>query len=303
MTIHDDSAALELEFLTDPAAFLAAAGDHLALDPVISTVISSVADRAVRDLADGRQPPAEDWWLVVRDAAGMVVGAGMRTAPFQPRPAFLLPMPQEAAVELAAVLHGRDEELTAVNGALPATRICADELARRTGRVVRVAQHTRLFELGELKAPRPAPGHLRPAVEDDLDLALAWFHAFMADADEQAGRAPGVSAHETPDEAEMLRRITAGRIWFWCDEAGERVHLTGANAPSFGVARIGPVYTPQQARGRGFASAAVAEVSRQIVAGGARPCLFTDQANPTSNSIYLKLGFEPVVDMANLTIT
>jgi predicted GNAT family acetyltransferase len=31
-------------------------------------------------------------------------------------------------------------------------------------------------------------------------------------------------------------------------------------------------------------------------------CLFTDQANPTSNSIYLRLGYRPVVDMANLAV-
>ena len=31
---------------------------------------------------------------------------------------------------------------------------------------------------------------------------------------------------------------------------------------------------------------------------GARACLFTDRANPTSNKIYAALGYRPVVDMA-----
>ncbi|MGC4856996.1 GNAT family N-acetyltransferase, partial [Micromonospora sp. DT4] len=66
--------------------------------------------------------------------------------------------------------------------------------------------------------------------------------------------------------------------------------------------RIGPVYTPPAQRGRGWASNAVAEVSRRIQADGARVCLFTDQANPTSNKIYTALGYQPVVDMANLII-
>ena len=52
-----------------------------------------------------------------------------------------------------------------------------------------------------------------------------------------------------------------------------------------------------------FASNAVAEVSRRIQAEGARVCLFTDQANPTSNKIYAAIGYETVVDMANLVIT
>ena len=39
-----------------------------------------------------------------------------------------------------------------------------------------------------------------------------------------------------------------------------------------------------------------------IQAEGARVCLFTDQANPTSNKIYAALGYQPVADMANLVI-
>jgi predicted GNAT family acetyltransferase len=100
----------------------------------------------------------------------------------------------------------------------------------------------------------------------------------------------------------MLRRIETGSVWFWVDEAGQKVHLTAANPPSFGVARVGPVYTPPERRGQGWASSAVAEVSRRLLAEGARVCLFTDQANPTSNRIYTALGYRPVVDMVNLVI-
>ena len=80
------------------------------------------------------------------------------------------------------------------------------------------------------------------------------------------------------------------------------MHLTGVSPPSFGVARVGPVYTPPAQRGCGWASNAVAEISRRIQAEGARVCLFTDQANPTSNKIYAALGYQPVADMANLVI-
>ena len=48
----------------------------------------------------------------------------------------------------------------------------------------------------------------------------------------------------------MLERIDGGRIWLW-EVAGEAVHLTGFNQPSFGVARVGPVYTPGAHRGHG----------------------------------------------------
>ena len=294
--------AMRLQFCTDPAEFLAAAGDHLAADPVVSTVVNTITHRMLSQRAEGVAQPDHCWWVVVRDDSGAVVGAGMRTATFVPYPPFLLPMPDEAAVALAHALHERGEEVLGINGALPAVELFATELARLSGGRVEVAQHTRLHELGELVRPAPVPGELVVATEHDVELATAWFSAFMGDADEQAGRPRGAGAHEMPDRPEMLRRLRAGRLWFWVDEVGERVHLTGANPPSFGVARVGPVYTPPDQRGRGWASNAVAEVSRRIRAEGARACLFTDQANPTSNKIYAALGYRPVVDMANLVI-
>ncbi|RKF19150.1 GNAT family N-acetyltransferase [Micromonospora globbae] len=269
---------------------------------MVSTVVTTVAHPLWAHRADGIAQPDRNWWLVVRDASGTVVGAAMRAVTFAPYPPFLLPMPDEAAVALAYALHERGEEVLAVNGALPAVELCAAELTRLGGGRVQVNQHTRLHELGELACPAPVPGSLKPAAEDDAELVMEWFGAFMGDADEQAGRPRGASAHEIPDRVEVLRRLRAGQLWFWVDGAGQRVHLTGANPPSFGVARVGPVYTPPAQRGRGWASNAVAEVSRRIRAEGARVCLFTDQANSTSNKIYSALGYRPVVDMANLVI-
>jgi predicted GNAT family acetyltransferase len=68
-------------------------------------------------------------------------------------------------------------------------------------------------------------------------------------------------------------------------------------SPPNGV-RITLVYTPPSFRGRGYASACVAALSASLLASGRKFCfLFTDLANPTSNSIYQKLGYRPVCDM------
>lgn len=292
---------MHLEFMTDPARFLALAARHLALQPVVSTVVSTVAERSVADIADGVEQDPRNWYAIALDG-DEVCAAAMRTAPFGARPPFLLPMADTTAQLLARTLFERGETVGAVNGALPAVQVFADETARPTGAVVSVAQHTRLFELGVLVPPAPVPGCLRQADRGDLALSVAWFDAFHRDADEQAGRESGTGSHEEPDEADVLRRIDRGAVWLWEDESGEVVHLTGANPPAFGVARIGPVYTPKPQRGRGYASAAVFEVSRHIIESGARACLFTDQANPTSNKIYEALGYRRVVDMANLLI-
>ena len=297
---HPPSSTVHLT--EDPAVFLGAAADLLAADPVVSTVIATVTQRLLE--SDQRGLPRGDhprWWAIVRDDAGAVVGVAMRTAPFAPYPVYVLPMPDDAAVPLARLLHDRGERLAGVNGALPAARLVAEETARLAGGEVRVHEHLRLFELGELVVPTDPPGRLRLATPDDVDLALEWFLAFGVAAAEQAGRSDPHAMPEFTSE-DMLQRIEQQVVWFWEDERGERVHLTGANPPAHGVARVGPVYTPVAHRGRGDAGAAVAEVSRQYVERGVGCCLFTDQANPTSNRIYQALGYEPVVDMVNLLI-
>ena len=295
---------VKVELHEDPAAFLAAAGDHLAREPVVSTVVATVAENAVRDDATGAGYDAPyRWWAVLRDDAGHVIGTGMRTAPFEPHPLYLLPMPDDAAVELARILHARGEAVAGVNGALPAARLAAEETARLAGGEVRVHEHLRLFELGELVDPPSPPGLLRLARPEDAELTLAWFRAFGVAAAEQASRdEPHQGPLETFTLDDMLLRIEQEVIWLWEDDRGERVHLTGANPPAHGVTRIGPVYTPVGHRGRGYASAAVAEISRQYVDQDVRCCLFTDQANPTSNKIYQALGYEPVVDTVQLDI-
>jgi hypothetical protein len=60
---------------------------------------------------------------------------------------------------------------------------------------------------------------------------------------------------------------------------------------------VGGVYTPPELRNRGYATSCVAELSRNILQSGKEFCtLYTDLANPTSNSIYMKIGYKPVCD-------
>lgn len=291
---------MDLEFYDDPAAFLEVTGDHLASDPVLNTVVATVTRRAVAGELPGGTGPR--WWLTVRDGSSQPVGVAMRTAPVAPYPLYVLPMPDEAAVELARVLHERGEPVTGVNGALPPSRLVAEETARLGGGEATAAERMRLHTVDEVVPPRPVPGRLRRARPDEVDLVVRWFVAFGVDAAEQAGRAGSHVLLEEPDEATLLPPIEQGRVWLWEDENGVPVHVTGANAPAFGVSRVGPVYTPREQRGRGYASAAVAEVSQRLLDDGLRVCLFTDLDNPTSNRVYEALGYRPVVDMANFVV-
>lgn len=289
-----------LDFYDDPTAFLRDAGDYLASDPVIGSVIATVTQRAASWGAEATGPYA--WWLLVREGE-RIVSAGMRTAPFEPYPTFVMPMPEDAARALAQAVHERGEHLGGSNGALPAAQVIAEETARLTGGSAEVNQHTRLFECHEVTVPEPGEGwRLRPARPEDAGLCLEWYTRFGAEADEQAGREAGTGHAEHHSLEDIRLRIEDGVIWLLEDPTGEVVHLTGVSVPAYGVSRVGPVFTPRGHRGHGYASYAVAELTRRGLASGTRMCLFTDQANPTSNKIYEALGYERVVDMANLRV-
>jgi len=78
---------------------------------------------------------------------------------------------------------------------------------------------------------------------------------------------------------------------------GKPVSLAGFGGPTPNGLRIGPVYTPPEHRGHGFGSAVTAAASQVALDHGKRFCfLYTDLANPTSNAIYMRLGYRPVCD-------
>jgi GNAT superfamily N-acetyltransferase len=297
--------AFTLEFFDTPQPFLDAAGEVLAADPVLGSVIASVTERTAREIADGMDSwaevgaPFERWWVAVRDGSGVVVSAAMRTAPFKPYPTFAMPMADEAARLLARALHDRGEHLGGANGALPGTEVLARTTAELSGGELVVSKATRLWECTATEVPAAPEGRLRQATEDDAALVLRWFEEFHAEADEQAGREPDPASGEHNTLDSVLVRIREGVEWLWELPDGTVTHLTGAGLPSYGVSRIGPVFTPKEFRGRGIASHVVGELTRRGLEAGHRMCLFTDQANPTSNKIYASLGYEPVVDMAD----
>jgi predicted GNAT family acetyltransferase len=62
--------------------------------------------------------------------------------------------------------------------------------------------------------------------------------------------------------------------------------------------RIGPVYTPPEFRRQGFGAAVTAAMSQRLTTLGCNVVLlYADIANPTSNAMYERLGFEPVAEI------
>ena len=96
----------------------------------------------------------------------------------------------------------------------------------------------------------------------------------------------------------MTERTGRGQYWLWLDAGGQPVSMAGHGLPAVGVVRVGPVYTPVEARRHGYGGGATHAASRAALAAGHRVVLFTDLANPTSNALYPRLGYRPATDRA-----
>jgi predicted GNAT family acetyltransferase len=142
--------------------------------------------------------------------------------------------------------------------------------------------------LRRVNPPEPlVPGALRVATEADLPLMSEWVWGFIQDAGLE-GTAEGAR-----EIAEM--RIADRDLFIW-DDRGPVSTVTKTRHSTHGIV-VSLVYTPPAHRNRGYASAAVAALSQQLLDAGWEFCaLFTDLANPTSNSIYQKVGYQSVAD-------
>jgi predicted GNAT family acetyltransferase len=174
----------------------------------------------------------------------------------------------------------------------------ANECARALGLPARTQFELLLHALSGPAQPAepPATGRMRVAHMDDLDLLLRWAAAFRNDA--------GLSESEQEARQRLTRQLQQDRLRLWLDEAECPRSFAGFTPVPPTGARVAPVYTPPEARGRGYAQALVVALCTELQAAGARSiCLFTDSRNPTSNALYRRIGFAPVGRHLHLIVT
>lgn len=161
----------------------------------------------------------------------------------------------------------------------------------RTGQTASLTMAQRIYELRQVSPPRGVPGTARLALMEDLDLLADWTYEFALSTIEKIdAQASRISAEQFISGKQML-------LW---EHQGKPVSMAATVRPMRHGIAISRVYTPPEHRGHGFASACVAELSqRQLDAGRQYCCLYTDLANPTSNSIYQKIGYVPVADSSH----
>ena len=265
--------------------YLAAVGPFLRREPVVDTLVTTIVDAidVQGPHAFAGDPPLMGWW---RNAAGDVAAALVQTPPF---PVVLSRCPTEAISGLIDVLGQYADQVTQINLAAEHENVIRKGMEARTGLRFDVEERQRLYRLGRLVPPTPFPaGGAHVATAADRGLIVDWTAAFI---DEALGR--------TKPNPEVLvdSRLPWGGVRTWKLDDGTPVSFAAMSREAAGMTRIGPVYTPPEHRGRGYAAAVTAAISRSALdAGIGEVLLFTNLDNPISNRVYQRIGYEPVTD-------
>jgi len=264
------------------AEFLAAVGPALTEHEAEHHLVLGVAEAA----ATG-PPPNDNLFLAsVHDARGLALAALMTHG--YP---LLLASDREDVTPASALLWealGAEQRLPRfVIGAVGQVEGAVEQWTRASGGGATVAMRQRSYKLSSIDAVPPTSGSLRVATSDDLDLVAEWISHFESEA------LASIGSRST--KASAARRIAAGEIHLWCDP--EPRTMAASARPTKRAIAVGGVYTPSEWRRRGYATACVGALSELLLQRGFELCvLYTDLSNPTSNSIYTRIGYRPVRD-------
>lgn len=223
----------------------------------------------------------EKAFVLVAQQEGRVLGTLIQSA------FFLLETPfPEVARELATAAHKHRSGPNKVQGPVEATQAFIEEWTRLTDKPAHLEMHERIYHLTEVHPPRKVEGQMRPTNPQDQPLLARWAQAFVQEA-----------VHETLSDEDAHKVAQRDNLYVW-DLDGQVVSLAAASGKTPNGIRVNFVYTPPEHRGKGYASAHVAALSQHLLDQGNRFCaLFTDLANPTSNAIYQRMGYRPVIDI------
>jgi GNAT superfamily N-acetyltransferase len=264
---------LKVLFSEDPAFVLSRAGVFLSSQPVLHNLILSILHARVAQGDAGR------YWMAIQrdDAVGVVVQSPLTF------PATLTPMEPPVATAMADAIAEAGVALPGINGEAATAAMFAGQWSERSKSAATPFQGNRLYELLEIGEVSDIEGTLRQAGPEERSLMILWTRAFQHEI--------GESANDT--ELRVDRGLASGQMWLW-DRSGETVSMAVSREPVHGVVRLSGVYTPPERRKHGYAAACVHALSKQLRHAGYRCILYTDLGNPTSNSIYRRIGYRAV---------
>ena len=149
-----------------------------------------------------------------------------------------------------------------------------------------------LKHVNEIDIPK---GRLVTPKKENIHLLTKWILGFIED----TGVHP-LTEKEALERAEDMI-LNEKYLYFW-EVDGEPVSMARGGRWTDNGITVNFVYTPEQYRKKGYASAVVAGLSRLLLKKFEFCTLYTDLENPTSNKIYMEIGYKPIGDSLMVNI-
>lgn len=196
---------------------------------------------------------------------------------------------EECVDEAVQWLSKQDRTFPGLVGCKP----IADKFAARweqvTGRKTKVSMKQLIYQLDELEQIPRKKGRLCYATEDDLALVSYWTQLFYEEALEKIDKERA--------EAFVKNEIKNNSIFLWRNEDCTAVSMAKRARETENGVVVSLVYTPDEYKRKGYATTCVSALSERLLQEGFKFCsLYTDLDNPTSNSIYTKIGYKPIAE-------
>ena len=265
------------EFQERAGAFLEQGEDENNL--MLGNLHSLLESGSVAGASVGEAP-----FLCVVEDEGKLVAAAMRTPPFN---LVLTRAPAVAVAVIADYVARQRMKLPGIHGPVESAQAFVTAWKKLSQQKVARAQAMRGQTCTKLVPPPVVGGRLEEANAGDVELLTAWREAFFQEIGE-------------PERGDQCRpavesAVAKQRLFVWRNP--EPVSMATTTGRTRHGIRIGLVYTPKELRGRHYATAITAALTRRLLDSGRRFCfLFTVSDNAVSNHIYAKLGYRTVAD-------
>ncbi|PEL41115.1 GNAT family N-acetyltransferase [Bacillus wiedmannii] len=197
-------------------------------------------------------------------------------------------IPEVDIVKLAKEFSKVYPDIPGLIGNKKTVQRLAEEIAVLENKKTNVVMEQGVYALQQVKKKWTEDGAFREIGSDELPLIEQWIYQFCED----------VRLPTTKEEAKQTAHtLITNRRLFGLDVDGKLVSVAAKTRPTTNNITVNFVYTPKEARKKGYASSCVAALSQRMLDEGYKTTtLYTDLANPTSNKIYQEIGYEQIAE-------
>ena len=162
----------------------------------------------------------------------------------------------------------------------------AEAWKEETGQSWAINFEQMIYQLDAVREIKLSNGVFKKATIEDLPVVEQWFVDFAKE------------AMNRPNDEESRKiareKVETGCLYLWKNEEIS-VSMAAVARPTRNGITVNYVYTPPEHRGKGYACSCVAMTSKLMLEEYKFCCLFTDLSNVSSNYIYQKIGYYPII--------